>query len=215
MSSRRSVSGRGEEAIRRRWESACDRMAFLKASQPTPVLAADPVLIRSLKGLVGREKAALREAMHAVLDRRILNAQNNQGAWMSGRPKNSVFAAPVEGLPLRLRLNDTKGTVLDVVGEGGALCDDDIVLDAVLPDTLIEGATGRRADAVIANPRGLFDGSRLIESGHIRFGRQTVLRLAVTTYIGVTYAELFGNPRRRYPTLQWPTASRGGFPLPY
>lgn len=204
--SSRSGSERGEDAIRRRWESACDRMAFLKSHQPTPVLAADPVLIRSLKGLVGTEKAALRDAMHAVLDRRILNAQNNQGAWMSGRPKNTAFAAQVEGLPLRLRLNDIKGTVLDVVGEGGMLCDDDIVIDAVLPDTLIDGAISRRADAVIANPRGMFDGSRIIESGHIRFGRQTVLRLAATTCIGVTYAELFGNPRRRFPPVQWPTA---------
>lgn len=199
-----------DDTARGRWERALDKVHFFQTTSPLPIFRVDPVLAAWIAALAGPDLESFREAVHKTLDRHLLNHQERNNRWIGGTTKITPFGVEVKGLPLRLRLNDIRGMVVDIMGDGGMLCEGDITLDSVLPDSVLRSAVGRRADQVMANLNAMFDGSRTIVSAHVRFKRSTVLRLSPVTQVGVTYAELFGSPRRRFTPLPMPTLTAPG-----
>ena len=201
------------EDVRTRWERALHRLHVLRPESPLPLFRTEPVLAAWIRALSGPDHEALRTAMHRILDRRLVIQADRLKNWAGGVSKAPAYGVDVDRVPLRLRLNDTRGIVVDIVGEGGMQCEGDIILDSVLPDSVLQSAVGRRADDIMANPHRMFDGSRKVVSAHVRFKRSTVLRLAKVTEVGLSYAELFGNPARRFAPNQMPIATCEGWTI--
>jgi len=195
------------------WERACWDHPVLARRDPTidqPLFVVDEVLARHLASLTGDAHAGLRRGVHRAFDLALRHRMRVHSSSSLTPYKPPTVSCPVDGTPLRVRLAKSQAIVVDVVGRGGHLCGDEIVVESVLPDTLLEAAIGKRASDVMALPADVADGSRTVLSTHVRFARSTVLRLSPTPTSSVDYADLFGRPDRRHPRKRTPR-----YPVPW
>lgn len=191
----------------RTWHYACDKHHLLSASwsPPSPFLRLDPVLAERILSLSGKEKASFKEGVHLVLDA-IMRAWYRSymtGGW-KGPSKCKAQSHDIEGTPLRIRVNHAYNVTVDVIGNGGILSGDQIMIDGNLPLSVQEACVGKRVDQIIANDEGFFDGSRTVLSAFTRMGKNTVMNVSKSEEKAITYSSMFGDPKKRF-AKKYPT----------
>lgn len=187
--------------IESNWADACRSMAVLsKEYKPAyPLFTLEPVLAAYVLGLAGAQKRALRDAVHACLDVRVRYWHATRFSFSSSTRKAPTHSADVAGTALRIRLSAAAGMTVDIVGKGGFLSGDEIILDAILPDTVLAGCVGRTVGDILGPGEGRYDDKRRIVSAHIRFKRTSVLKLEPAKNDEIPYRKLLGNPEKRFP----------------
>lgn len=175
------------------WKRAMERWYIF--THDSPVLSLDPVLADRLMALEGADRDSFYEIFHKGLDQRIeifIQAQTMYG----NLPKPRLVQGQISNLPLRYRTTASLDMTVDVVGGGGILAANEIILDAILPSTMINAAAGRTVGNLI-DIEGYATADRKILSASVRFNRQTILKLEPIETRKLTYREIFGDPKKR------------------
>lgn len=190
-----------QEVTEMRWLHACADMHLFspKWTGNMPILKVDPVLAGYLFSLQGKERQSLHDALHAVLDIRVRIWSENLHRYTNRVSRTASKSFDVEGTSLRVRLTSGIDTVIDIVGNGGYLSDDEIIFDKAIPSTVLDGCLGRTTADILGDPKGRFDGTRTIKSAFMRFDRQSVLGLDYQAKREINYRELIGDPNKRFP----------------
>lgn len=175
------------------WKRAMERWYIF--THDSPVLSLDPVLADRLMTLEGADRDSFYEIFHKGIDQRIeifIQAQTMYGRL----PKPRLVQGQISNLPLRYRTTASLDMTVDVVGGGGILAANEIILDAILPSTMINAAAGRTVGNLI-DIEGYATADRKIISASVRFNRQTILKLEPIETRKLTYREIFGDPEKR------------------
>ena len=175
------------------WKRAIEKWHIF--THDSPVLTLDPVLADRLMALEGADRDSFYEIFHKGIDQRIeifIQAQTMYG----NLPKPRLVQGRISNLPLRYRTTKSLDMTVDVVGGGGILAANEIILDAILPSTMINAAAGRTVGNLI-DIEGYATADRKIISASVRFNRQTILKLEPIETQKLTYREIFGDPEKR------------------
>lgn len=181
-----------------------------RSGPPVDILRIDPKILAHILSLRGAERRSFRNAFHAVFDVQVAQWQERISFTRLDPKRGRRIEQMVEGTSLRVRLRDAKGVTVDIVGQGGFLSDDEIILDHILPGQVLSACIGRTSADILGDAKGRFDGSRRIIKSSIRFNSTTVLGLEKIEKNGIGYRELIGaKPQDRFPEQRERSVSIG------
>lgn len=175
------------------WKRAIEKWHIF--THDSPILTLDPILADRLLAFEGDDWKSFYEIFHKGLDQRIeifIQAQTMYGQL----PKPRLVQGKIANHPLRYRTTKSLDMTIDIIGAGGILTANEIILDAVLPSTMVNAAPGRTIGELM-DVDGYATTDRKIVSASIRFNSTTIMKLEEIETRKLTYREVFGDPKKR------------------